>query len=59
MFYAIISRDVKNSLEKRLSVRAEHIARLKTLEDEGRLLIAGLTLILIVKTRVLQVLVVV
>ena len=41
MFYAIISRDVKNSLEKRLSVRAEHIARLKALEDEGRLLIAG------------------
>ena len=34
MFYAIISRDVKNSLEKRLSVRAEHIARLKALEDK-------------------------
>ena len=41
MFYAIISQDNENSLEKRLSVRAEHIARLKTLEDEGRLLIAG------------------
>ena len=41
MFYAIISQDNENSLEKRLSVRAEHIARLKALEDEGRLLIAG------------------
>ncbi len=41
MFYAVISQDVEDSLEKRLSVRAEHIARLKTLEDEGRLLIAG------------------
>ena len=41
MFYAIISRDIEDSLEKRLSVRTEHIARLKTLEDQGRLLIAG------------------
>ena len=41
MFYAIISRDVKDSLDKRLSVRVEHIARLKALEDQGRLLIAG------------------
>ena len=41
MFYAIISQDVQDSLEKRLSVRVEHIARLKALEDEGRLLIAG------------------
>jgi hypothetical protein len=41
MFYAIISRDIEDSLEKRLSVRTEHIARLKTLENEGRLLIAG------------------
>ena len=41
MFYAIISQDNENSLEKRLSVRTEHIARLKTLENQGRLLIAG------------------
>ncbi|MCG8380518.1 MAG: YciI family protein [Proteobacteria bacterium] len=41
MYYAIISEDVENSLEKRLSVRADHIARLQTLQDEGRLLIAG------------------
>jgi uncharacterized protein YciI len=41
MWYAIISQDVENSLEKRLSVRPAHIARLETLKDEGRLLIAG------------------
>ena len=41
MFYAIISQDVENSLEKRMSVRTDHIARLKTLQDEGRMLIAG------------------
>ena len=41
MFYAIISQDVEDSLEKRMSVRADHIARLQTLQDEGRMLIAG------------------
>ena len=41
MFYAIISQDVEDSLEKRMSVRAEHVARLQTLQNEGRLLIAG------------------
>ena len=41
MWYAIISQDVENSLEKRLSVRSAHIERLQTLKDEGRLLIAG------------------
>ena len=41
MFYAIISQDVDNSLEKRASVRADHIARLQVLQDEGRLLVAG------------------
>ncbi len=41
MFYAIISQDVENSLEKRMSARSDHIARLQTLQDEGRLLIAG------------------
>jgi uncharacterized protein YciI len=41
MWYAIISQDVENSLEKRLSVRPAHVARLETLKDEGRLLIAG------------------
>jgi len=41
MFYAVISQDVENSLEKRMSVRADHIARLQALQDEGRMLIAG------------------
>ena len=41
MLYAFISQDVENSLEKRLSVREQHIARLNALKDEGRLIIAG------------------
>lgn len=41
MFYAIISQDIDDSLEKRMSVRTDHIARLQALQDEGRLLIAG------------------
>jgi uncharacterized protein YciI len=41
MWYAIISQDVENSLEKRLSVRPAHVERLKELQNEGRLLIAG------------------
>ena len=41
MFYAIISQDVENSLEKRLGARPAHIERLNTLKDSGRLLIAG------------------
>ena len=41
MLYAIISEDVKNSLEKRLSVRPEHVERLQKLKSEGRLILAG------------------
>ena len=41
MYYAVISQDVEDSLEKRMSVRPEHIGRLETLRDEGRLLTAG------------------
>ena len=41
MYYAIISEDIENSLEKRLAARPEHLARLHTLNEEGRLLIAG------------------
>ena len=41
MFYAIISEDVSNSLEKRKFARPDHIARLQILKDEGRLLLAG------------------
>ncbi|MFT6917004.1 MAG: hypothetical protein ACJAWL_003355 [Motiliproteus sp.] len=41
MYYAIISEDVENSLEKRLAARPDHVARLIALKDEGRLLVAG------------------
>lgn len=41
MLYAIIGEDVADSLQKRLSVRPEHIKRLQTLQDQGRLIIAG------------------
>ncbi len=41
MLYAFISQDVENSLEKRLSVREQHIGRLNDLKDQGRLIIAG------------------
>ncbi len=41
MWYAIISRDVENSLELRAGVRQAHVARLKALVNEGRLLTAG------------------
>ena len=41
MWYAIISQDKKNSLEKRKASRPAHLQRLQALQDEGRLLIAG------------------
>ena len=41
MLYAIMSQDVKNSLEKRIGARPDHIARLNKLQDEGRLILAG------------------
>ena len=41
MLYVIFSQDVADSLEKRLSVRPAHLARLQVLHDEGRLLTAG------------------
>ena len=41
MWYAIIAEDIPNSLEKRLSVRPQHLARLEALKDEGRLFVAG------------------
>ena len=41
MWYAIISEDVDNSLEKRAPARPDHLARVNALVDEGRLLVAG------------------
>ena len=41
MLYAIISQDVENSLDKRASARPEHIERLHSLKEQGRLILAG------------------
>lgn len=41
MYYAIISEDVEDSLARRMEARPAHLARLETLRDEGRLLVAG------------------
>lgn len=41
LYYAIVGEDVANSLEQRLAVRPDHLARLQQLRDEGRLLLAG------------------
>ena len=41
MLYSIVGVDNPNSLEARLSVRADHVARLSALKEAGRLIIAG------------------
>ena len=41
MWYAIIAEDIPGSLEKRLAARPDHVARIRKLVDEGRLLVAG------------------
>lgn len=41
MWYAIIAEDIPDSLEKRMAVRPDHLARLQQLQDEARLLLAG------------------
>ena len=41
MLYAIMAEDTVNSLEKRLETRPAHLERLNTLQDEGRLILAG------------------
>jgi len=41
MLYAIFGNDVADSSEKRKGARPAHLARLQTLQDEGRLLMAG------------------
>jgi hypothetical protein len=41
MWYAIVGTDVPSSLEKRLSARPAHLARLQQLQAEGRMLLAG------------------
>ncbi|WP_291990673.1 YciI family protein [Candidatus Accumulibacter sp. ACC007] len=41
MLYAIVGEDRPDSLADRLAARPAHVARLKALEAEGRLLLAG------------------
>jgi uncharacterized protein YciI len=41
MWYAVMSEDFEGSLDKRLTARPDHVARLKALAEEGRVLIAG------------------
>ncbi len=41
MWYAIMSQDIDDSRQGRTNARPEHIARIKNLLDEGRLLLAG------------------
>ncbi len=41
MYYVITGRDADASLERRLAARPAHLARLRQLVDEGRLLLAG------------------
>jgi uncharacterized protein YciI len=41
MLYAIIARDVENSLQDRLAARPKHLERLTELQNQGRLVLAG------------------
>lgn len=41
MLYAIIAKDVENSLQDRLAARPKHLERLTALQDQGRLILAG------------------
>ena len=41
MWYAIISEDVEDSLDRRAAARPDHLARVRELVDAGRVLVAG------------------
>ncbi|SFP79360.1 hypothetical protein SAMN05216419_10205 [Nitrosomonas cryotolerans] len=41
MLYVISGEDVSNSLDKRLAARSAHLERLKALQTDGRLILAG------------------
>lgn len=41
MLYAIIGQDVDHSLERRRQVRSEHLARIRKLQENGHLVLAG------------------
>ncbi|TXI20303.1 MAG: YciI family protein [Nitrosomonas sp.] len=41
MLYVINGEDIPDSLEKRMTVRSEHLKRIQALQEEGRLILAG------------------
>jgi uncharacterized protein YciI len=41
MLYAILAEDLPGVLDKRLANRPAHVERLKALQDDGRLILAG------------------
>ena len=41
MLYVVFSEDVDNSLPLRMEARSAHLTRLRQLQDEGRLVMAG------------------
>lgn len=41
MLYVINGEDVPDSLEKRMTVRSEHLKRIQALQETGRLILAG------------------
>lgn len=41
MLYVLIGEDASGTLDKRLAVRPEHVARLQALQADGRLVLAG------------------
>ncbi len=41
MLYVINGEDIPDSLEKRLASRSAHLERIKVLQKEGRLILAG------------------
>ncbi len=41
MLYVINGEDIPDSLEKRLASRSAHLERIKVLQEEGRLILAG------------------
>lgn len=41
MLYAILSEDIEDSLPLRRQARADHLARLEALQEQGRLVLAG------------------
>lgn len=41
MLYAIIASDREGTLDKRLAARPDHLERLESLKDAGRLVLAG------------------